>query len=628
LLPSVFTVTDLGDSGIGSALQGDLRYCISQANANADPVNQIGFQPGLTGTITLTQGVLTVTKALEIDGPGQDLLTVSGDHQSGVFYITAPAPQPVGIADLTLADGTGVIAQYTNLPTGGAVNSDHAAVTMIRCKVTGSSAYLGGGIFVWVSTMVLDSCTITGNQAISAGGGLSNSGTTTVTGTTISGNTAGLGGGIDNRSILTFSDGTIADNTANPFSSTNGGGINNIGQITVSNTRITGNAPDGVYNDDRMTLSGCTVMDNAGGGVINYAQMVVRRCTIAENTGGSGLLATLDTIVFDSTIVNNTTSGNGGGVVFNELNGLLEIFGSTITGNAAASGGGIWVAGAGANARLVIDTTIVAQNTASLSDPDVRGPVHSVGYNLIGQVGSSSGWLSNDRTGTADAPLDPMLGPLTDNGGPTPTRAPLLGSPAIDAGDPALAGSADQRGSVRQAHTTRTDIGAVEAERIFSFRITAPARVAAGQPFAFTVTALDLYGNVATTYPVGSVGATGTVHFTSTDPAAELPDDYSFTAADQGVHTFTAVLATPGDQTLQLADTGRILYTGAATVTVTEGQPATGGPLGLAGISLWGAELQGWGAPDLLAPGHHDQRVWSPTFGPACEQVRRARRTD
>jgi hypothetical protein len=608
-LPSTFTVTDLGDAGAGSGLQGDLRYAINTANANGEPSNRIEFAPGLSGTITLTQGVLTVTKALDIDGPGQDLLTVSGDHQSGVFYIAAPAPQPVSLADLTIADGTGVVAQFTNLPTGGGVNSDNAVVTMSRCKVKGNSAYKGGGVFAYFSTMVLDSCTITGNQASNSGGGLDNygntsGGTMTVTGTTVSGNTAGLAGGIDNTGTMTFSDGAIADNAANPLSTTNGGGINNIGQMTVINTQITGNTSSGVFSQARMTLSGCTVADNAGGGVINYLQMVITRCTIMGNTGGPGLLASVNTVVLDSTIVNNTTSGDGGGVNFNELNGLLEIFGSTITDNVATSGGGIWVAAAFAHARLVIDTTIVAQNTALMSDPDVKGPVQSLGYNLIGQVGGSSGWLNNDQTGTADAPLDPMLGPLTDNGGPTPTRAPLLGSPAIDAGDPALSGSKDQRGSIRQAHTSRTDIGAVEAERIFSFRVTAPAQVAAGQPFALTVTALDLYGNVATTYPVGSVGATGTVHFTSSDPAAQLPDNYTFTAADQGVHTFTAALASPGDQTIQVADTGFILYIGAATVTVTENQPLARTPLGLAGISLSGAE--GW-----CGTGHHERSLWS-----------------
>jgi hypothetical protein len=81
-----------------------------------------------------------------------------------------------------------------------------------------------------------------------------------------------------------------------------------------------------------------------------------------------------------------------------------------------------------------------------------------------------------------------------------------------------------------------------------SFRISAPASVVAGKPFAVTVTALDAYGRVATGY-------TGTVTFTSSDAyPALLPSDYTFTAADQGTHAFGASLFTAGGQTLTVAD--------------------------------------------------------------------------
>src|SRR5262249_10315817 len=83
LVPSTYVVTDLGDSGAGSGRQGDLRYCIDAANADDKARDRIVFQPGLTGTITLVRGELDVTKSLEIDGPGADLLTISGNHQSG-----------------------------------------------------------------------------------------------------------------------------------------------------------------------------------------------------------------------------------------------------------------------------------------------------------------------------------------------------------------------------------------------------------------------------------------------------------------------------------------------------------------------------------------------------------------
>jgi sugar lactone lactonase YvrE len=75
-----------------------------------------------------------------------------------------------------------------------------------------------------------------------------------------------------------------------------------------------------------------------------------------------------------------------------------------------------------------------------------------------------------------------------------------------------------------------------------------PASVTAGSAGSLTVTALNLAGQVATGY-------TGTVHFTSSDGQALLPADYTLTAADQGVHTFTATLTTAGSQWLQVSDT-------------------------------------------------------------------------
>jgi hypothetical protein len=74
-----------------------------------------------------------------------------------------------------------------------------------------------------------------------------------------------------------------------------------------------------------------------------------------------------------------------------------------------------------------------------------------------------------------------------------------------------------------------------------------PTEVTAGDENSFTVTALDYAGNVASAY-------TGTVHFTSTDPHAQLPGDYMFTADDAGVHTFTATLVTAGIRSITVTD--------------------------------------------------------------------------
>jgi ELWxxDGT repeat protein len=81
-----------------------------------------------------------------------------------------------------------------------------------------------------------------------------------------------------------------------------------------------------------------------------------------------------------------------------------------------------------------------------------------------------------------------------------------------------------------------------------SFNVNAPTSTTAGSSFSVTVTALDPYSNIATSY-------TGTIHFTSSDPQAALPPDYTFTASDAGVHTFTATLKTAGNQSLTATDT-------------------------------------------------------------------------
>jgi hypothetical protein len=90
-----------------------------------------------------------------------------------------------------------------------------------------------------------------------------------------------------------------------------------------------------------------------------------------------------------------------------------------------------------------------------------------------------------------------------------------------------------------------------------SLSITAPATATAGQPFDVTVTALDRLGNVASGSPGGGGPPryAGTVHFTSTDPLASLPPDYTFNALDAGVHKFSNVtLVAPGNQTITASD--------------------------------------------------------------------------
>jgi hypothetical protein len=94
------------------------------------------------------------------------------------------------------------------------------------------------------------------------------------------------------------------------------------------------------------------------------------------------------------------------------------------------------------------------------------------------------------------------------------------------------------------------------------FLISAPPSVRSGVPFSLTITVQDAYGNVVTGY-------TGTIHFTSTDGTATLPANYTFTAADKGVHTFTGlVLRKKGTQKITLTDTLNSSLTGSVIENV------------------------------------------------------------
>jgi predicted outer membrane repeat protein len=654
-------VIDSGDAGIGSRFQGDLRYCLEQANVNSEPSNSIVFDPNLAGTITLTQGPLVISKAVEIDGPGQDVVTISGNHQSGVFNITSDArAQVVAISGLTIADGTGVIVGDQDV--GGGIYNDHAELTLSHCTVTGNSAVStpfgrGGGIYLTGGTLTLDSCTVSGNASGGSGGGIYNSGgTLIVNDSSVSGNTSGeSGGAIYSRQFLPFPDDTtfvlnsslIADNHAgNGFpdvggldigdaatitdstisgntgywaggvfligtlarqtistisgcaivgntSSTLGAGLVNDGDsLTVTSTIVSGNgrtggiydsATGGIYNGGagRLTLVDSVVSDNDGGGISNYAQLTISGSTISGNTHGSGLR----TVFGRTEIVNSTFSGNSavqGGGIFVNPGAFAELTSVTITGNTATGtgaldygGGGLSVLSTYGNGRAVLHNTLVAGNFSAKLGPDAYGSVLSLGYNLVGAADDSQGWEGHDVTGTSSSPIDPMLGPLQDNGGPTPTHALHVGSPAINRGDPALADSLDQRGSVR-FHTGApppVDIGAFDANFLQRFRLVAPSEVVAGEPFTITVTALDFSGNTASTF-------VGRVHFSSTDSEAVLPDDYTFTAADAGTATFTVTLQTEGSQQLEviaLDPPGG--FRGSATVIVDPAGDGNG-PLG------------------------------------------------
>jgi hypothetical protein len=149
----------------------------------------------------------------------------------------------------------------------------------------------------------------------------------------------------------------------------------------------------------------------------------------------------------------------------------------------------------------------------------------------------------------------------TDGSGNTPITVTTLAG-ASQAGQFISATATDSNGD-----TSEFAADVIAGPAPFKFAVTpSTSSVAAGTPFSITVTAQDSSGNTA-------IGYNGTVHFTSTDPqvgaGSGLPADYTFTTADQGVHTFTVALKTAGTQTVSVTDKNNAAIGGSANIQVT-----------------------------------------------------------
>jgi hypothetical protein len=294
--------------------------------------------------------------------------------------------------------------------------------------------------------------------------------TVTVAGLTIANGKASSGGGISNAGSLTVTDCVLSKNTAD-FGA--GGGIfNNGGTVTLVRSVVRDSGGTGVYSSGgEVAVTDSTISGSAGtgfgGGVSNGGTMTITNSTISGNTAafGGGIFDSGTLTVASCTVSGNTALGNsispgtGGGISTGPLSGV----------------------------GVTILDSIIARNTGS-GRPDVDGTVTSLGHNLIGDGTGSSGFAAaaGDQVGTPANPVDPRLGPLQDNGGPTPTMALLAGSPAIDAADPNNFPATDQRGVARPQHgggngSALPDMGAYEAN-LFASTPTLAAASDSGIP--------------------------------------------------------------------------------------------------------------------------------------------------
>jgi hypothetical protein len=507
--PTTLTVLSPGDSGPGS-----LRQAIADANTLAGD-DRIVFDPGVSGAITLLSALPELSSNIDIEGPGAGVLTVQRSAAAGTpafRILSVPQGATVTVAGLTVANGLaldqgGAILNLGTLTVrdstfdGNSVSSESENVFAGALASGGALANGSGGVLsVSHSTFRDNSVTAAAEGyfsagASAAGGAIANSrlGRVTVTDCTFDHNWASATSTAPRSSGATASGGAVANSNASEGSG---------GTMTVSDSTFTTNsasasttatAPqDSIHWSRSAAAEGGAVANGAGGELIVSGSTFGSNAAVATGhgpaptasyLGGNSIAATGGAVdnqgaltVSNSTFERNAASvtsnnppglprdGPAGGAIASAAPFQLSVSSCTLANNTVtgpeATGGGI----ASRTMPVAIHNTIVALNSG-----DVSGPFLSLGYNLIGDASAATGFPGpGDQVGTAARPLDPLLGPLQDNGGPAPTMALLPASPAIDAGDPADFPPTDQRGVVRPQdgdsdRTARADVGAFEA---------------------------------------------------------------------------------------------------------------------------------------------------------------------
>jgi hypothetical protein len=466
VLLSTFAVSNLNDSGPGS-----LRAAISAAET-APGCGTVTFASGLHGTINLGSP-LELSGNLTIQGPGASAIVLNGQYATQDLVVDAGAT--ASISGLTVTAGFGTAG-------GGLLNQGNLTLANMTFRdndagdgrhVTGDSPGTGGAIDnVAGATLTISSSQFTRNYAYNGqgGGAITNSGSLTLSTSTFTGNTVRYGG------IASGPDGAALYSTAT---------------ASVDRSTFTGNSFNSVDSTGNLTLRRSTITGDSIVGLVCSGAATIDSCTVSGNGAAGGSSVYSDGGVFVSrggmvTLVNSTLADNQGaglmvmrGTSATVRPTVVSIAECTIAGNTGTApstdtiaGAGINVVSVGLSTQISLHNTIVAGNrvvpsggTAFLHDLNTgtNPPKYiSLGYNLIQAAGgvTFSGTTAGNIYG-----VDPKLGPLANNGGPTQTMALLAASPAIDAGDPNQASlpPTDQRGLPRVAHG-RVDIGAFEVQ--------------------------------------------------------------------------------------------------------------------------------------------------------------------
>jgi CSLREA domain-containing protein len=436
------------------------------------------------GSYQLTLGQLEVTDDLTITGAGEASTVIDGKKKSRVLRLTYPAD--VTLSQVTIKRGrnlgsNGCGASAGDAGCGGGLLNESTA-TLTNVTFIHNEASDGGGFSNLFGTATLTNVTFAKNKASGfASGGLDNfNGIVTLTNVVFTSNTAPNAGGLENIGEATLTNVTFIGNKATDRHIGAGGGLwNSVGTVTLSDVTFTRNKTNtgslagggGFTNESTAVLSNVTFTGNEAsfaGGLLNFGTATLSNVTFSKNKarqdgGGidNGGTATLTGVIFTG----NKARANGGGLT-NASTGTAELTNVLLTGNTAKKDGGlinngsatltnVTVAGnkAGFNAggienfqgTLTLINTIVSGQTTNC-----LGAMRSLGHNL--DSGDTCGF-----TAAGDlVNIDPLLPK-------TPPLMPSAGSLAIDAGDDSACPATDLRG-VPRPQGAACDIGAYEVQ--------------------------------------------------------------------------------------------------------------------------------------------------------------------
>ena len=363
---------------------------------------------------------LTLNQNVTLQGARSGQTIINGSAAERVILVLAD--RTVTLNRLIIQNGRAASAPVADAPQSGAIPVAFSPQPAQSAELVRAQIVITSQIPLLITPQILrpEILVITAGAG-NDGSGIYNQGTLTLNRSTVQGNHTSSG-----ESSIGFSNGGRGGR---------GAGIFNAGTLTINQSSIYNNStgPGGAGN----LVGGGSGGD--GGGIYNNGTLVIQNSTISENFTGSG-----------GNGIPLGRSGQGGGI-YNA--GTLTAVHVTLNGNSGAGGGGGIFNGGSSSLRAVL----IAGNAAS-SGPDCSGSFESEGYNLLGQSAGCN--LTGDLTGNL-LNVNPLLGTLQNNGGPTLTQALPADGPARNAVEAGFCPAIDQRGQPRDG---RCDIGAFEVQ--------------------------------------------------------------------------------------------------------------------------------------------------------------------